>query len=65
MEMYNEINDVSTNATGVFLSFVLKKGNLKTCLKGKKCHFLIPYLLDLNTRIFSNVLYFLIPICKN
>lgn len=33
----------------------------------KNWHFLIPYILNpnINIRLFSNILYFLIPICTN
>lgn len=46
---------------GVLLSLALIKGNFKM----KNWHFLITYILDLNIRIFSNILYFLFPIYTN
>lgn len=36
MEMYNEIDNVSTKTTGAFLSLALKKGQFKNMFKMKK-----------------------------
>lgn len=59
------MNNVSTYCYRGISITCTNKGQFKNMFKMKSWHFHVLYILGLSIRIFSNILYFLTPVCTN